>query len=41
MAHDDLLDSLAYIDQIATVSYFEQFEVINDYAYVIDEVAGY
>ncbi len=41
MAHDDLLDSLAYIDQIATVSYFDNFEVQNDYAYVLDEVAGY
>ena len=40
LAHDDLLDALAYIDQIASVSYFEDFIVDDSYAEPLDLVAG-
>jgi hypothetical protein len=41
MAHDDLLDSLSYIDQIGQVNYFEDFEMDDKYALPLDPVAGY
>lgn len=41
MAHDDLLDSLAYIDQIATVNYFDQSVYDDEYAVPLDLVSGY
>ena len=41
MAHDDLLDSLAYIDQVAIVSYFDDFVVDNPYAKPLDSLTGY
>jgi predicted phage terminase large subunit-like protein len=37
--HDDLIDSLAYIDQLAKVAYFYDFE--QDNFEMFDEVAGY
>ena len=37
--HDDLIDSLAYIDQMARIAYDVDFEE-EDYQYV-DAVAGY
>ena len=37
--HDDLIDSLAYIDQLAKVTYYYDFEV-DDFE-VLDPVAGY
>lgn len=39
MAHDDLLDALSYIDQIAVTSYIEEPEA--DYWEPLDAVAGY
>ena len=41
LAHDDLLDSLAYIDQIATVNYFDQSIYDDEYAAPLDLVSGY
>jgi len=38
--HDDLVDSLAYIDQLAKVAYNYEFEGEDTYE-VFDEVAGY
>ena len=37
--HDDLIDALAYIDQLSNVSYFHQIDD-DDFEYV-DEIAGY
>jgi hypothetical protein len=37
--HDDLIDSLAYIDQLAQVSYVYEYEE-DDYEYM-DAIAGY
>ena len=39
LVHDDLIDSLAYIDQLAKVSYFVDYEE-DEYEY-IDDFAGY
>ena len=39
LTHDDMVDSLAYIDQLATVAYSYDFE-IDDFE-VIDSVSGY
>jgi phage terminase large subunit-like protein len=39
LTHDDMVDALAYIDQLATVSYAYDFE-IDEYE-VIDSVSGY
>ena len=39
LVHDDLIDSLAYIDQLAKVSYAYDFEE-EDYEYM-DAIAGY
>ena len=39
LVHDDLVDSLAYIDQIAKVSYYVDFE--EDELEIIDSLAGY
>jgi len=39
--HDDLIDSLAYIDQIAKVAYFYDYEQEEEDFQFIDEVAGY
>lgn len=41
MTHDDLVDSLAYIDQLADVAYHIFDEAYNDEWEVIDAVAGY
>ena len=41
LAHDDLIDSLAYIDQIAQVSYQEDFMIDNSYAEPLDAISGY
>ena len=38
--HDDLLDSLAYIDQMATVSYFDDSDFQSEYV-PQDSVVGY
>ena len=40
MAHDDMLDALAYIDQVATVNYMGDDAVMNDFEFM-DDVAGY
>jgi phage terminase large subunit-like protein len=37
--HDDLVDALAYIDQVSVVTYFQDYEE-DDYQYV-DSYAGY
>jgi len=39
LVHDDLVDSLAYIDQIAKVSYFTDFE--QEEIDILDPVSGY
>ena len=39
LVHDDLVDALAYIDQLAKVSYYFDFE--EDELEIIDPVAGY
>jgi phage terminase large subunit-like protein len=39
LVHDDLVDSLAYVDQLAKVSYYFDFE--EDELEIIDPVAGY
>jgi phage terminase large subunit-like protein len=40
LVHDDLLDALAYIDQMAIVPYGNEDDYEDDYEY-LDEVAGY
>ena len=37
--HDDLVDALAYIDQVSVVTYFQDYEE-EDYQY-LDEISGY
>ena len=39
LVHDDLVDALAYIDQLAKVSYFYDYE--EDDFEILDPVAGY
>jgi phage terminase large subunit-like protein len=39
-SHDDLLDALAYIDQMATTVYFDDFEMTETWK-PLDRVAGY
>lgn len=39
LVHDDLIDALAYIDQLAKVSYYTHFE--EDDFEIIDPIAGY
>ena len=39
LTHDDLVDALAYIDQLQTVSYHYDFEIDNHK--LLDSVAGY
>jgi predicted phage terminase large subunit-like protein len=39
MLHDDLVDALAYIDQVQVVDYFQEYEQ-DDYE-VLDEISGY
>ena len=41
LAHDDLLDALAYIDQVGEAVYFEHAVYDDPDAYVLDEVSGY
>jgi len=40
MAHDDMLDALAYIDQVSAVNYMGDDAVQDDYDF-LDDVAGY
>lgn len=40
LTHDDLVDAVAYIDQLATESYGEEWDDEEDYEY-LDAVAGY
>lgn len=40
MTHDDLIDALAYIDQLSSVPYFVESIIQNDFQ-PIDSVAGY
>ena len=40
LTHDDLVDSLAYIDQLAKVTYGGNYEELSDFE-IIDSVAGY
>jgi predicted phage terminase large subunit-like protein len=37
--HDDLVDALAYIDQVSVVTYFQDYEE-EEYQY-LDEISGY
>ncbi len=39
LVHDDLVDSLAYIDQLAKVAYFYDYE--EDEFEILDPIAGY
>jgi len=40
LTHDDMIDALAYVDQLAKVAYAGNFEELDDYE-ELDEVAGY
>ena len=40
MAHDDLLDALAYIDQVATTNYVQSDDIVVDYQ-PLDAYIGY
>lgn len=40
LAHDDMLDALAYIDQVAVTNYHEDQTVVDDFEF-LDDVAGY
>ena len=40
LAHDDLLDSLAYIDQVSVADFAHTIELEDDWS-PIDDVAGY
>lgn len=43
-AHDDLLDALAYIDQIAVIDFAGVFSSDNDYVqddFILDDISGY
>ena len=40
LVHDDTIDSLAYIDQLAQVAYFGNYEE-DEYDNIIDNYAGY
>ena len=40
LTHDDLVDSLAYIDQLAKVAYSYNYEELDEFE-VYDSVAGY
>jgi predicted phage terminase large subunit-like protein len=40
LTHDDLIDSLAYIDQLAKVSYVGNFEEWDDHI-TLDSISGY
>lgn len=41
LAHDDLLDALAYIDQVGTVIYNEDIIIDDEYSQPLDNVSGY
>lgn len=41
LAHDDLLDALAYIDQVGTVIYNEDIIIDDSYGIPLDDVSGY
>jgi predicted phage terminase large subunit-like protein len=40
LTHDDLVDALAYIDQLAKIAYAGDFEEYDDYE-ILDDFAGY
>lgn len=40
LVHDDLIDSLAYIDQLAKVSYYMDYDELEEFE-MIDPLAGY
>ena len=40
LAHDDLLDSLAYIDQVSVADFAHSIELEEEWS-PIDDVAGY
>ena len=40
LTHDDLIDALAYTDQLAKVAYVGTFEEIDDFE-LLDEFTGY
>jgi hypothetical protein len=40
LAHDDLLDALAYIDQVSVADFAHSIELADDWE-VLDNVAGY
>ncbi len=39
LVHDDLIDSLAYIDQLAKISYYVDYE--EDEIEILDPITGY
>jgi len=41
LVHDDLIDSLAYIDQLAKVAYYSDFIDLEEEFQPLDEIAGY
>jgi predicted phage terminase large subunit-like protein len=41
LAHDDLLDALAYIDQVGDAIYHQEVIIDDPYADILDEVAGF
>ena len=41
LAHDDLLDALAYIDQVGTVIYNEDIIIDDSYGIPLDDISGY
>ena len=40
LTHDDLVDALAYVDQLAKIAYAGDFEEYDDYE-ILDDFAGY
>jgi phage terminase large subunit-like protein len=40
LTHDDLIDSLAYIDQLAKVTYAGNFEELDNFE-ILDSISGY
>jgi hypothetical protein len=40
-SQDDLLDALAYVDQMATITYIDEFEGLYDQWKPLDDVSGY
>ena len=41
LSHDDLIDALAYVDQISTVSYLGDMQIEYEGGFILDDEAGY